>query len=179
VHAFEPTPEIAERLRQAKGLNGLGNLVVAETAVCDSSGTARLVRCDGDADNGGMNFIVEQTGGGESDLVATTTLDDYCRSNAIEHIDLLKIDVQGLECDVLRGASGLLSRGKIGHLLVELNWGDMGASASADDLIRLLDQHGFKFSEISASPAWRGPGPWLRRHTDIMASPGKDSACDL
>jgi len=35
VHEFDPTREIAERLRQAKDMNGLANLVIAEAAVCD------------------------------------------------------------------------------------------------------------------------------------------------
>ncbi len=37
--------------------------------------------------------------------VAITTLDDYCRSTDVSRIDLLKIDTQGYELEVLRGAT--------------------------------------------------------------------------
>ena len=178
LHAFEPTPEIAEQLRRTKALNALTNLVIAETAVCDTSGQARLVRCDGGEGNGGMNFIVEIDSVSDSDLVESTSLDDYCRRNGIDRIDLMKVDVQGFEPDVLRGASDLLSRGQIGHLFIELNWGPPGASSPADDLVVLLEQHGFQFSDICASPKWRTAGPWLRHHGDIMASQLKDLARD-
>ena len=175
VHAFEPTREIAERLRQTKDMNGLANLVIAEAAVCDYSGRARLVRCDGGGGNGGMNYIGEMIGENDSDLVESTTLDDYCRHNGINRIDLMKIDVQGLEPDVMRGAIDLLSRRQIGHLLVELNWGEPGQSSPADDLVMMLENHGFQFSDICASPRWRKSGSWLRRHSDMMAAQVKAS----
>jgi FkbM family methyltransferase len=40
VHAFEPTPEIAARLRQTAHVNHLDNLIVHEVAVMRSSDTA-------------------------------------------------------------------------------------------------------------------------------------------
>ena len=176
VHAFEPTPEIAERLRQTKALNGLANLVIAETAVCHHSGQTRLVKCDGGGDNGGMNYIGDQTGAQDSVLVDATSLDEYCYRNGIDQIDLMKIDVQGLEADVMRGASELLSRRKIGQVLVELNWGELGEGSPADDVIMLLESYGFQFSDICATPQWRRSGPWLRKHADIMASQIEDAA---
>jgi len=42
--------------------------------------------------------------------VAVTTLDAYAASNGLESIYLLKIDVQGYEMHVLRGAANMLSR---------------------------------------------------------------------
>ena len=35
--------------------------------------------------------------------VEIITLDDFCLKNNINHIDILKIDVQGAELDVLKG----------------------------------------------------------------------------
>lgn len=170
VHAFEPTPEIADRLRQVKARNGLHDLTIVEAAVCDSAGQARLVRCNGGGDNGGMNFISQDAVADDVQVVEAITLDGYCRQQGIDHIDLMKVDVQGLEPDVFRGAHDLLSQGRIGRILVELNWGPPGEISSADDLIALLDRHGFHFSAIKTAPHWRRPGAWLRRHADIMAS---------
>jgi len=123
-----------------------------------------------------MKYIGEMTGEIESDLAEPTTPDDYCRRNSFNRIDLMKVDVQGLEPDVMRGASDLLSCLQIGHLLVELNWGEPGQSSPADDLVMLLKSHGFQFSDICASPRWRKSGSWLRKHSDMMASQVEDSA---
>lgn len=176
IHAFEPTPEIAARLEAARQGNGLARLTVVEAAVSDSVGQAELVRCDGGSDNGGMNFIwrpddMQKGGAGES-IVATTSLDAYCAANGIERIDLIKIDVQGVEADVIRGAGSLLADGRIGTVFIELNWGSPGEASPADELVALLEGHGFRFSEIGLSPDWRRAGDWLRGHADIMASAG-------
>jgi precorrin-6B methylase 2 len=42
VHAFEPTPEIAARLRETANLNGLDRLYVHEVAVSSENGSATL-----------------------------------------------------------------------------------------------------------------------------------------
>lgn len=169
IHAFEPTPEIAARLRRARDMNDLASIVVAEMAVSDTDGEANLVHCDGGADNGGMNFIVPSSGSSQECIVPTTSLDRYCRDNAIDSIDLIKIDVQGLEAAVFRGARGLLQDGKIGTVFVELNWEQSGGDGPASAVVDMLDSFGFIFSAISHSPQWRRAGPWLRQYSDVMA----------
>ena len=51
--------------------------------------------------------------------VETTTLDQFCYDNDIEHIDILKLDVQGSELDVLMGSRTLLEKGNISIVYVE------------------------------------------------------------
>ena len=58
VHAFEPTPEIAARLRATAKLNGLDHLYVHEAAVFRKNGQATLKRFRGElGTNEGMNFV--------------------------------------------------------------------------------------------------------------------------
>jgi len=55
VHAFEPTPEIANQLRDAAALNGLSKLNVHEVAVSSITGHAKLNRYRGHTGtNGGI-----------------------------------------------------------------------------------------------------------------------------
>jgi FkbM family methyltransferase len=54
-----------------------------------------------------------------SETVQIDTLDNYCKENGIEKIDLLKIDVEGHELDVLAGATEMLSSGKVRFLTFE------------------------------------------------------------
>jgi hypothetical protein len=51
--------------------------------------------------------------------VTVTTLDAYCAREGIESIDFIKIDVEGHERDVVRGAEDLISRRKIAVIILE------------------------------------------------------------
>lgn len=53
--------------------------------------------------------------------VGLTTLDQYCQEKEIERIDFLKIDTEGHELAVLRGAKALLEQNRIGCIQFEFN----------------------------------------------------------
>jgi len=172
IHAFEPTPEIAERLRQTAMHNNLSQLLVHEAAVSSEDGRATLIRARGEfGTNEGMNYIV--AGFSErAESVTITTLDRFCRDESIERIDLMKLDIQGHEHLALTGAQNLLKAGLIGMIFMELNWNRSdGELCPATHSVRLLKDAGYQFSEPSKSPIWREAGDWLRAHDDILASP--------
>jgi len=52
--------------------------------------------------------------------VEMSTLDHFCRDWSIPRISLLKIDTQGFDLEVLRGAAELLAEGNIGAVFVEM-----------------------------------------------------------
>src|SRR5581483_1279373 len=54
--------------------------------------------------------------------VEVTTLDTFCSKESIEHIDLLKVDVQGFELNVLKGARTMLAGTKIGCIVLEVSF---------------------------------------------------------
>lgn len=174
VHAFEPTPEIARRLRETAALNSLDNLTVHQVAVSNRCGTAALHRLRGElGTNEGMNYI--DTGkiadeGAPGENVQTVSLDEFCRQNGVGQIDLLKIDVQGHEFPVLQGAESLIRLGKIHTVFMELNWVGQGeADCPATQSIRLLEQAGFLFAAPEEGATWRKAGSWLRSLSDVMA----------
>jgi FkbM family methyltransferase len=80
--------------------------------------------------------------------VHCTTLDKFCFERGVEHIDVLKIDTQGFDFEVLKGASSMLTRQAIKFIYVEFN--DIiarrdasgGALEPIDQLIRPL---GYRF----------------------------------
>jgi len=53
--------------------------------------------------------------------ISCITLDDWCENNHLDYIDYLKIDVQGAELDVLKGATKVLQSVNILELEVEFN----------------------------------------------------------
>ena len=49
------------------------------------------------------------------------TIDDFCSANRIPKIDILKIDTEGFDLNVLKGAKQMLSRGQIAFIYTEFN----------------------------------------------------------
>jgi FkbM family methyltransferase len=164
VHAFEPTPEIAARLRATAMLNGLNRLHVHQLAVFSKNGEAALKRFRGElGDNEGMNLISRDLGDAGTERVQTVCLDQFCQDHAINHIDLIKLDIQGQEHSALEGAERLLKSGYIGVIFMELNWAESaGATCAATESIRLLEQAGYRFSRPGKRLTWKKAGAWLR-----------------
>lgn len=73
--------------------------------------------------------------------IALRTLDEYCREQAIGKIDLLKIDTEGYEMEVLLGAKGLLSGGKIEMIQFEFSEGAIGAGNYFKDYFTMLEKN--------------------------------------
>ena len=168
VHAFEPTPEIAARLRATVALNSLSNLTVNEAAVGDHDGDATLRRWRGVGDsNEGMNFIA--TDGSDGETVRLVSLDRYCTDRGIERIDLLKIDIQGNEPRAFAGAARLLRERRIGTIFAELSWEPGRPDEPAAVLIAMLEEAGFRFSPPGPVLEWKKSGDWMRAHDDILA----------
>jgi FkbM family methyltransferase len=171
VHAFEPTPEIAARLRTTAEVNGLQNLYVHEAAVLGRNGEALLKRFRGDfGTNEGMNFVSEDFAGTTGERVPAVCLDRFCRDRAIERVDLLKLDIQGHEYSALRGAQDLLRSGRIGTIFMELNWVQHAeATCSATESVHLLEQADYLFSQPGKQLKWQKAGNWLCNLNDVLA----------
>jgi FkbM family methyltransferase len=99
VCAFEPNPENHGFLCKHVLLNELTNVTMENAAVSNSNGTASFAFGTGS----GTGRLAEH---GVLD-VRTVRLDDFCRERKVEP-DFLKIDVEGAELDVLRGADEVI-----------------------------------------------------------------------
>jgi len=131
VVAFEPAPEAAAGLRRHLELNELSSTVdVQQCAVSDSAGTARFA-C---AEANGANAIVVGQPGTAAIEVATVTLDAFCSRNRIVP-DVIKIDVEGAELDVLRGARQVLAFGGL-QVFLELHPASWKARGIGEQAIR-------------------------------------------
>jgi hypothetical protein len=68
-----------------------------------------------------------------------TTLDRYAEDNQIAHIHFLKIDTQGFDLEVLKGASGLLKKKQIDLLQFEITIAHMYENLPGmEEFIRFL-----------------------------------------
>src|SRR6185295_8952682 len=102
IHAFEPQRSLAAHIAATYPEIAVNNLAVGESAgelglydYADHPGSqhASLLKGVIDTIHGGTPRVTK---------VAVVTLDDYCREHRVDHIDFLKIDVEGFELAVLR-----------------------------------------------------------------------------
>ena len=172
VHAFEPTPEIAARLRASVQLNELNQLRVHQLAVSKRNGHGTLMRCRGETGcNEGMNFLSADVHESSGERIETVSLDDFCGRHRIDYVDLLKVDVQGQESAVLSGAERLITSGRIGMIFMELNWStDREKNCPASDSVYFLDRAGYRFSRPGKHLKWHKAGEWLRGLGDVVAT---------
>jgi FkbM family methyltransferase len=164
VFAFEPASDTFSKLSKHIRLNSLSDRVTpVEAAVSDSTATATFLALD----YHGMNRLaVEQDQVDQSRIVTvpTVTVDEFCAREKIAP-DLIKIDVEGFELAVLRGARETIKgRGKELALFIEIHpttWGEIGLSKS--DLIEELDRQGLKALPLrDCDDMWAIEGECLR-----------------
>ncbi len=109
VYAFEPDPENFDLLRENLRRNDADRVVPVHSALSDEEGAAWLHRYP--AKNLGKHSLLPLHGG-ERVKVSTTTLDAFWRDEGLDGRvpRLIKLDVEGFEHQVLRGAEGALER---------------------------------------------------------------------
>ncbi|HEX2052615.1 MAG TPA: FkbM family methyltransferase [Actinomycetota bacterium] len=139
VVSVEPDPFLGPKLQANLEKNDASNVTVVRAAAGTVAAERRFVSGGG----GGIGHL-----GDEGDLqVDGTTLDDLARRFGTP--DLVKIDVEGGEVEVLRGAPELLSTGRP-VVVVEVHDSAMEAEAR-----QLLDEMSYDVSAITDDPSSR------------------------
>lgn len=104
VFSFEPHPSIYKVLERNVSENGLSDKVVCcNFGVGEKDGKATVSFYD--ESNVGMSRL-EVSGGGD---VKVVSLDGFCEELGVD-VDLIKIDVEGMEPDVIKGASRVIDK---------------------------------------------------------------------
>jgi FkbM family methyltransferase len=106
VHAFEPSKEIFGYLERNVRHNDVTGVTLVNSAVGATDGQ---VTFHTDAYQAGSHIVSDSHVAydhvsRDQEPVTLVSLDSYCRAHSFGHIDLIKIDVEGFELDVLRGA---------------------------------------------------------------------------
>ena len=130
VYAFEPSPPAFRGLVRHVELNALGTVVKpVGAAVADHDGFGELIV----AATAGESRLAGTAERGETVNVPSVTIDAFCAREAIRPA-LIKIDVEGGELAVLRGARETIRRGGESlALFVELHpsiWAQTGVTAA-------------------------------------------------
>jgi FkbM family methyltransferase len=124
LHAFEPDPVTFEIL--SKNIHNKGQRVyLNNVAVSKQSGSMQLYI---DPNHSGDNRPVS-TPGRNFITTPSVSIDDYCHNNNVEHVDFIKMDIQGGELDALLGGRTVIYKCQP-IIFIEINDGGFGASKS-------------------------------------------------
>lgn len=121
VIAFEPMSVAYTRLRRNIGLNRFSNIVAEQVGLSDSTGQAEIAFT--------TSWRLDRKPGNASvEKVSFVTLDGYAAAHPklFHRLDCIKLDVDGFEELVLRGAQGTLQRHHPA-ILMEIGRDSLGA----------------------------------------------------
>jgi FkbM family methyltransferase len=164
VIAVEPSLETWALLNEQASLNGIDGIVAVQVALGATDGSAQLFGGGDPATNSlhpewlgrleGRDLSPKRRG----QTVRLLSLTSLLEETKVRQVDLLKIDVEGAELDVLRGAESPLRRGQIRQLVCEVH----EPQASRADLTIFLRNCGFAVRDLGNTEhvhaTWR-PSP--------------------
>ena len=144
VWAFEPVPDTYWRLRETLALNRCDNVAPVQAAIADTDGTARMNLFKpqfSEWNTLGKPSMLTRDGRrvspGESVQVPSHTLDQFCDEHRIERIHFLKVDVEGFELSVFRGAETLLREQRVDFICFEISKDPLkGAGVQSRDVFK-------------------------------------------
>jgi FkbM family methyltransferase len=151
IHAFEPVPEsrsaleesFAQQIRQ-------GEMRVNAIALSDELQTVPIYVPHSKA--GTSTLHPDPRVSYEAVLEAkTSTIDEYCRENLIDRVDLIKIDTEGNDIRVIRGASEILKRGNVDVLQFEYNFRWIYSRSYLKDVFDLVRDMPYRVAKICGS----------------------------
>lgn len=161
IHSFEPVPEAFAQLLKTVG--HWRGLYVNQVALGSKAGEIRMHMNLARTQNSSVlpvnyaSLAVTHNLHPKAELspenyseaiVEMTTIDTYCSQRNVAKINLLKIDVQGYEVEVLRGATSILPTTDC--ILVEITLDDVYTRpASFFDVEEILRPFGFRLYDIS------------------------------
>jgi FkbM family methyltransferase len=161
VQAFEPNPVLFEDLRAALAINSVTNVQLHQAALGSSDSDRELYVPAG---NSGEGSFIERGVTQQVHRVRVTRLDDISLDGEIA---LLKLDVEGAEYEVLRGAQRILAEQRPRVILFEANY-------HGDRIVDMLRQHDYKILAIPQCLAYMRTftfDPPMSPTHDLIAAP--------
>ncbi|HXL81266.1 MAG TPA: FkbM family methyltransferase [Pyrinomonadaceae bacterium] len=155
VHAFEPIPAafqcLSSRFKEYQGIY-CRNIALGSTRHEGRLNVSRYQQASSFLENGqlldeevyGIDFTV-----GETKRVSVDTVTEYSDTNHIDRIKLLKLDVQGYEIEVLKGAEPILRR--IDYIYAEGQFQELYKDGPLySDIFEFLNQRNFKLERMTS-----------------------------
>lgn len=147
-----------EQLRVNIALNEL-LIEPLQIAITDHSGMGTLHVCP--RHRRGHHTLAHSDAAIATETVECATIDELLERQAIERVDLLKIDIEGAEPEAFAGAAGSLASGTVRRIIFEISREPLlRMGHEIEDVIRPLRAagysiHTFEGEEIVGTPEWK------------------------
>lgn len=157
VLAIEPDREsriyLQKTIRSNVAAPGLA--LICDLAASDRPGTLTLYK---NPENKGDNRVYPDPLLQVAETISADTLDSICGRHGISTAQFVKIDVQGAEASVVRGASGLLARSADCVLMTEFwPYGLARCGAGGLEYLEMLRDLGFQLYELTGTRGVAAP----------------------
>lgn len=158
VIAFEPVPETYWLLRETLVLNRCEHVMAVQKGICDAVTTAQMNLFQNQYSSWntmGKPLMPTPEGNyiqpSQTITVSTETIDNYCATHEIAHINFLKVDVEGFEKSVFAGAKRMLCEQRVDYICFEISQDPLkGAGVKAQEVFEILAASGFQSYEYRA-----------------------------
>ena len=105
---------------------------------------------------------------GLPESVAIDTIDNFCQSHRISAIDILKIDTEGHDLSVLKGARNALCERKIGMIQFEFIPANIATGATMHGFFEVLQ--GYRISRLCLNGTLRSLEPYDVKRCEIYVT---------
>lgn len=147
VYAFEACEETRVTLRKNIEENKITNVIITEEAVSDVDGEIKLyLQNDNPTNKGGnsisFNVAKLERWGHKKDrfrLIPGITLDTFCEKNNITNLKFIKMDIEGAEDFVWKGAIKTLTSNQL-YIMLEVH-----RCVNLENLYNFFTTYGYKF----------------------------------
>ncbi|MCA1562896.1 MAG: FkbM family methyltransferase [Acidobacteria bacterium] len=152
VMAFEPEPRLFDILTRNCELNALAQVRARRKAVAKTAGRLSFRAYVEEAGNWGVTAVADDPRDADFECEAVG-LDAALDAEAVEEVDVVKVDVEGAEADVLTGMSRGLAAGRYRYVILECHPEALHARAlSVAEAISPLARAGYRLWTIDHSP---------------------------
>ena len=147
IHAFEPRSDQFEIIKSK--FDNKKNIIPNNFAVGSRVEIKKFNQINGGGRSSFLRSTVDNLSNQIQIDVQVTTIDEYVNKNNLKRINLLKIDTQGYEDEVLKGAKKTLESKNIDIIEIELIIGNMyEKTLSFNEIENLIYPYGYKFFAI-------------------------------
>lgn len=152
VHMFEPMPGNRAKLDEAMSdglFSGKASIKICPFALSHEAGSVTIhyendVTGLASIDNSDAMMPARNISLNKTMEIETRTLDAYCTEHSIDRIDILKIDVEGHELSVLKGAERMFGEKRIGVVAYEIGPHQMQRREYYRDFFEFFATHGYQ-----------------------------------
>jgi FkbM family methyltransferase len=146
LHSFEPSSYTFARLSET--LDGQG-VTLNQAALGDRPGSSTLYLVAPGAATNSLHQPPDAPDDSATEEVLTRTLDEYADSAQLDHIMMVKIDAEGHDLAVLRGARQLFAKQRISVAQFEYNHRWVYARYFLRDAFDLLGPLGYQLGKLT------------------------------